>query len=74
MIIKVVVIPGVRKENIEKTGEHLWRISIKEPAMHNQANNRMREIIALQYGVPIVNVFLMTGHHSRSKMIRVITN
>ncbi len=74
MIVKVIVTPNARKEKIEKTGEHLWRISIKEPAIHNQANTRMREIMALQYGVPITNIFMVTGHRSRSKMIRVITS
>lgn len=72
MNVKVIITASARKEKIEKTGEHTWRISVKEPALRNCANTRMREIIALQYGVPVTHIFLMTGHHSRSKMVRVI--
>ncbi|HEC94268.1 MAG TPA: DUF167 domain-containing protein [Candidatus Kaiserbacteria bacterium] len=72
--IKIVITASARKEKVEKTSELSWRISVKEPALRNRANTRMREIIALQYSVPITHIFLMTGHHSRSKMIRVITS
>ncbi len=73
MNIRVVITPSARKEKIEKAGENTWRISVKEPALNNRANTRMREIIALQYGVPVTHIFLVTGRRSRSKMVRVIT-
>lgn len=74
MNVRVIITAGARKEKIEKTGEHTWNISVKEPAVHNRANTRMREIIALQYMVPVTHIFIMTGHHSRSKIVSVITS
>lgn len=74
MNVKVIITADARKEKIKKVGEHTWQISVKEPAVHNLANTRMREIIAFQYKVPVTHIFIMTGHHSRSKMIRVVTN
>ncbi len=71
MIIKVIATPNSRKEIIEKTGENIWRIHIKEPAEHHRANARILEIIAQQYKVSNTKVFLMTGHRSRFKMIRI---
>lgn len=71
MIIRVIATPNSRKEIIEKKGEDIWRIHVKEPAEHHRANARILEIIARQYKVSNTKVFLMTGQHSRSKMIRI---
>jgi len=74
MNIKVIITASSRKEKVEKVSEHTWHISVKEPPSRNCANTRMREILALQYGVPTAHIFIVTGHHSRSKMVRVITS
>ncbi len=71
MIIKVITTPNSRKEIIEKTGENMWRIHVKEPAEHHRANARILKIIAQRYKVSNTKVFLMTGYHSRFKMIHI---
>lgn len=78
MYIKVFVTPGAKKEKVEvshqgRDGEkgEVLTISVREPAMGNHANDRVRELVALREGVPLGKVRILTGHHSRAKMISI---
>lgn len=73
MYLKVVVTPGARKEVVEEKGDTLV-IQVREKAEGNRANIRVRELVALRMGVPIGKVRILTGHHSRVKMISVTLN
>lgn len=73
MYIKVIVTPGARKERVEEKEEGTLYMSVREKATGNHANTRVREIIAQRLGVPFTQVRILTGHHSRSKMISIIT-
>ncbi len=70
MFIKVFVTPGAKKEKVEEQGDTL-RIAVREPATANRANDRVRELIAMREGVSIGKVRILTGHHSRAKMVSV---
>jgi len=70
MSLKTFVTPSSKHEKIEQKGETLL-ISVKEPATGNRANNRVREIIAERFSKPIGKVRILSGHHSRSKMISI---
>lgn len=70
MYIKVLVTPDAKHEKIEEDGEELL-ISVREPAVGNRANNRVRELVALHFGQPLSAVRILTGHHSRGKMVSV---
>ena len=70
MYLKVFVTPGARREKVEEKGETL-RISVREPASGNHANNRVRQVIADRLGQPVEKVRILTGHRSRAKMISV---
>ncbi|MCX6788177.1 MAG: DUF167 domain-containing protein [Candidatus Kaiserbacteria bacterium] len=70
MYIKVFVTPGARKEKVEKKGE-IFLIAVKEPALGNHANDRVREIIAERLEVAVGKVCILTGHRSRGKMLSV---
>ena len=70
MYIKVFVTPGAKHEKVEEDGETLL-ISIREPATGNRANNRVRELVALRFMQPLRAVRILTGHHSRGKMLSV---
>ncbi|VAW32082.1 hypothetical protein MNBD_CPR01-391 [hydrothermal vent metagenome] len=72
MYIKVVVTPSARKEKIEEKKDGALIISVREPASGNNANKRVREIIAFREGVSVAQVRILTGHHSRAKMISVL--
>ncbi|HFC10838.1 MAG TPA: DUF167 domain-containing protein [Candidatus Kaiserbacteria bacterium] len=73
MYIKVFVTPSARKEKIEEKKDGSLIISVREPASGNHANKRVREIIALREGISIAQVRILTGHHSRAKMISVLS-
>lgn len=70
MYIKVFVTPGAKKEKVEEKGETLL-ISVREPAMGNRANDRVRELVAMREGKPLSKVRILTGHRSRAKMISI---
>lgn len=70
MYIKVFVTPSAKREKVEEKGETL-AISVREPASGNQANTRVREIIAKWQGAPLAKVRILTGHRSRAKMVSI---
>jgi len=69
--IKVFVTPSAKREKVDEKKDETLAISVKEPATGNRANNRVREIVAVKFGKPISKVRILTGHHSRSKMISI---
>lgn len=71
MYVKVVVTPGAKRERVSKVKETEFHITVREPAERNLANTRIRELIAREFGVPLSKVRLMTGHHSRGKIVDV---
>ena len=70
MYLKVFVTPGARRESVKERGETL-SVAVREPAEGNRANTRIRELIALRYRVSVGKVRILTGHHSRSKMVSI---
>ncbi|MCX6787195.1 MAG: DUF167 domain-containing protein [Candidatus Kaiserbacteria bacterium] len=79
MYIKVFVTPSAKRERVEvhhakgvEEGETL-AIAVKEPTTGNRANLRVREIIAMRQKVSLEKVRILTGHHSRAKMISITT-
>ncbi len=71
MYVRVHVVPGARKESVTKKKEGVLYISVREKAERNMANMRIREILAREYGVPLAQVTLLTGHTSSSKMYSI---
>jgi uncharacterized protein YggU (UPF0235/DUF167 family) len=78
MYLKVFVTPGARKEKIEvrslgkpEAEASTLLICVREPASGNRANDRVRELIALREGVAVAQVRILTGHHSRAKMVSI---
>lgn len=78
MYIKVFVTPGAKRERVEEhssikpgAGGASLLISVREPAVANRANLRVREIVAARAGKPVGKVRILTGHHSRVKMLSI---
>lgn len=71
MYLKVFAKPSSRREKITllKNGEVC--IEVKEPAVGNHANKRIREIVADHVGVPLSHVQMISGHHSPRKMFSI---
>lgn len=66
MRIQVRVTPGARRERVEKEGER-YLIAVREPAERGEANDRIRAILAREFGVPISRVRFRTGMRSPNK-------
>ena len=68
--LKAFVTPGAKRERVEEK-DGLFVITVKEPASRNLANDRVREIVAERFGVPLGKVRILTGHRARGKMISI---
>ena len=73
MYLRITVVPGAKKESVEKLSENKWVLSVKEPAEHNLANTRVCTLVARELGVAPSDVRILTGHRARVKMISVLT-
>ncbi len=54
MYVKAHVFPGMKREECVREGT-VFRISVREPAQRNLANTRVRELIARELHVRLVN-------------------
>ncbi len=71
MYVKVKVTPGSKKELFTKISDDHFEASVKEKAERNMANDRVRELVALHFGIPTKKAKLISGHHSPSKIFSV---
>lgn len=68
MYIRVHALPGAKKERVLRENETSFTIAVREPAERNLANARIREVLAMELGLPLGKVRILTGHHSPSKL------
>ncbi len=71
MKIRVNVTPGSRRERLSVRAPDVLDISVREEAERGEANERVRQIVALHYKVAIPAVRLVTGAHSPRKTFSV---
>lgn len=71
MYVRVEVVPGARREEMREGKNDSFILRVKEKAEGNQANIRVRELMALHFQVPLTAVRILTGHHSRSKLLTI---
>jgi len=72
MYVKVYATPNSRKEVIEKENSTTYRIKVREPKERNLANNRLRQILALNFKVGIGQIKIISGHRSTVKVFDVL--
>ncbi len=71
MYLKVVVQAGARKESIEKTSDDHFKVSVRQKAERNMANQRVIELIANHFKITIKKVRIVNGHHHPHKLLIV---
>ncbi len=59
-----------KRESVSRVGD-VFTVAVKEPAEHNFANKRVREIIASELDVPTARARLVKGHRSQRKMFQI---
>ena len=72
MYVKVRVYAGMQNDRLTKLKENHFEATTKAPAHGNAANQRVRELIAIEYEVTSNAVRLVSGHHHPSKILEVI--
>lgn len=73
VLVRVKVTPGARRERVVRADD-IYTMSVREPAQGNRANDRVREILAQEYGVAVAQVQLRTGARSPAKRFEVVVS
>lgn len=71
MYIKVKVTVNAKKETFEKINQDTFKISVKQKAERNMANNRIKEILSENLNLPLSKFRLISGHTSPSKIFSI---
>ncbi len=69
--IRVKVIPNVRKESIVEAKDGRFVVSVNAPREEGRANERLCELCAEYFGVPLKNITLVRGHQQGTKTLRI---
>lgn len=68
MYIKVKATPSAKKEELTKISEDTFQIFVKEPPRGGAANKRIVEVMSEEFSA---KAKIISGHHSRNKIISV---
>lgn len=71
MYVRVDVTPAAKRERFAAVSSSEFMLSVKEPAERNLANRRVVELIAQHFRVHPKAVHIISGHHTRRKMLSV---
>lgn len=71
MLVRVTVTAGARKERVIHVDEVTLTVTVREKAEGNKANTRVREIVAEIFHMPFGKVRMLSGHRTRTKVIRI---
>jgi len=72
--IHIKVIAGAKRESFKQKSADHFEISVKEKAERNEANNRVLELVAEYFKVPLNKVRIVNGHHHPSKLLVIDKN
>ncbi|MFH1202434.1 MAG: DUF167 domain-containing protein [Candidatus Omnitrophota bacterium] len=72
MIVSVKVIPKAKKAQIKEVTAGNFKIYVTKPALKDEANKAMLELLAEFLGVKIKNLEITKGRHSRNKLVEII--
>jgi uncharacterized protein YggU (UPF0235/DUF167 family) len=72
MYIQVKVFPSSPKEVIETVGQHRYRMFIRQPAQHNMANTRIKQILGNLYDKNPDAFQIISGSTGMSKVFKIL--
>lgn len=72
MKIKCIVKPNSKINKLEKIAQGDYKVYLNVPPLNGKANEKLIEILALEFNVPKSFVRILKGHHSRIKWIEII--
>lgn len=71
MYLKVRATAGARKESFREESSTHFVIAVREKAERNEANQRIRELLAAHFAIPVERVRIVNGHQSPSKLLSI---
>ena len=71
MKIFVKVKPAAKEEKVEKINETTFYVEVKEPPVEGRANMAVIRALADYFGVPQLNVRIVSGFTSKMKIIEI---
>lgn len=72
MQVTVRVQPRARREKFELNTNGEYTAAVKERAERNEANDRVQQLVARHFNVPLTNVRFLAGQRSRKKIFEVV--
>ena len=64
--------PNANQERVEKIDAENYVVSVKEPPVKGEANNAIRNALAVYFKTGSSCIKIVSGHTSRNKIIEVI--
>jgi hypothetical protein len=71
MKIIVRVVPQARENGVEKIGEQCYKVRTTKPAKEGRANADVIELLSKYFNVSKSNIEIISGHHSKEKIILI---
>ncbi len=71
MKIFVTVRPNKKTAHIEEIAPTEFRVDVDAPAIHDQANRRLVELLADYFQIPRSAVSIVVGHYARKKIVEI---
>ncbi|MFA6050319.1 MAG: DUF167 domain-containing protein [Candidatus Paceibacterota bacterium] len=72
MLIHVKIHPDSSKDEVIEKSDVSFIVHVRAPAERNEANVRMRQVLANHLGIPQEKLRIVTGHHSPSKILEIL--
>lgn len=71
MLIHVKIFPDSNEDYVEAKSDVSYVVKVREKAERNEANLKMRQILAKHLNIEQHRIRIVTGHHSPSKIIEI---
>jgi len=72
MLIHVKIHPEATKDEVMEKSDLSYIVHVREKAERNEANVKMRKILAEYLNIETGKVRIVTGHHSPSKIVEIV--
>jgi uncharacterized protein YggU (UPF0235/DUF167 family) len=72
MLIKIRAFPNSREEGVNQTADDTFEVKVREKPIRGLANARIRQLLALHFGIMENKVRLVSGFARPNKIFEII--
>lgn len=69
--IRIKIIPNSRKEYVEESKDGRLIVAVRAPREEGKANERLCELLAAHFSLPLESVRIIRGKTQASKLVRI---